>query len=123
MSKAGACRKDTSMIKLEMKLNDSLIQANASHTPAEIYDAIDKVFAKYNFKKTSSPDGTVSYSGTGAASDYGAFANLILFLKKKDWFMPYLEKWLWYNSDDGKTEDDFAVEDILLHYANKRSVS
>ena len=33
--------KDTSMIKLEMKLNDSLIQANASHTPAEIYDAID----------------------------------------------------------------------------------
>lgn len=31
------------MIKLEMKLNDSLIQADAAHTPVEIYDAIDDV--------------------------------------------------------------------------------
>lgn len=111
------------MIKLEMRLNDSMIVADAKHTPAEVYGAIDKVFSKYRFKKDMLPDGTLSYSGNGAASDFGAFANLVLFLKKKDWFMPYLDKWLWYNSDDGANESDFAVEDILYHYANRKSIS
>lgn len=111
------------MIKLEMRLNEGLINADAKHTPTEIYGAIDKVFSKYSFNKEALPDGTFSYSGNGAATDFGAFANLVLFLKKKDWFMPYLDKWLWYNSDDGVNENDFAVEDILYHYANRRSAS
>ena len=111
------------MIKLEMKLNDNQIISEANHTPQEIYDALDKVFSKYGFKKIVLPDGTISYSGTGASTDYGSFANVILFLKNKDWFVPYVEKWLWYNSDDGEDENDYAVEDILLHYTNRRSVA
>ena len=107
------------MIKLEIKLNEELIREKGIYTPAEINDAIDKVFAKYSFTKTVLKDETILYTGTGAASDYGAFANLVLFLKDKDWFMPYVERWLWYNSDDGETEDDFAVEDILQHYTER----
>ena len=111
------------MIKLEMKLNDNRIKSDAKHTPQEIYSAIDKVFSKYSFKKAQLADGTLSYSGTGVPTDFGAFANLVIFLKKKDWFMPYLDKWLWFNSDDGVSEDDFVVEDILYHYANRKSAS
>lgn len=103
------------MIRFEIKLNEELIREKGIYTPAEIYDAIDKVFAKCSFEKSVLQNGSISFSGTGAASDYGAFANLVLFLKDKEWFMPYLERWLWYNSDGGRTEDDFAVEDILQH--------
>lgn len=33
--------------------------------------------------------------------------------------MNYVTKWIRYNSDDGETEDDFAVEDVLYHYTKK----
>lgn len=109
------------MIKLEMKLNNEMIVGDAKHTPNDVYAALDKVFSKYSFKKSTEKDGTLSYSGNGSSTDFGSFTNIVLFLKKKDWFMPYVEKWLWYNSDDGANEDDFAVEDILYHYAHRKS--
>ena len=111
------------MIKLEMKLNDEQIKKDSKHTAQEIYDALDKVFSKYGFQKTLTKDGTLTYLGTGQKTDYGSFANLVLFLKNKDWFLPYAEKWLWYNSDEGINDEDYSIEDILYHYANRRSIA
>lgn len=34
----------------------------------------------------------------------------------------YVERWIWYNSDDGEDENDFVVEDVLLHYTNRTSI-
>ena len=48
---------------------------------------------------------------------------LITTLKDKEWFMAYLVKWLWYNSDDGENETDFIVEDVLYHYAHRESAA
>ena len=48
---------------------------------------------------------------------------LITALKREMWFMNYVEKWIWYNSDDGESEDDFAVEDVLLFYTNRASAA
>ena len=44
-------------------------------------------------------------------------------MKDKEWFMAYLVKWLWYNSDDGENETDFIVEDVLYHYAHRESAA
>lgn len=111
------------MLKLEMKLDAEQIAQAQKYTPQAVQASVDKAFLKYGFRKEVQTDGTVCYYGTGAAKDYGIFGRLITTLKDKDWFMPYVTKWLWYNSDDGEDENDFSVEDVLLHYAGRESAA
>jgi len=87
------------------------------YAPEAVQVSVDKAFQKCSFRKEVQSDGTICYYGNGASKDYGIFERLITTLKGKDWFMPYVTKWLWYNSDDGEDENDFTVEDVLLHYA------
>lgn len=111
------------MLKLEYRLNNGQIMKDAKYQPDSIIGAVDKAFSKYDFKRETLQDGTICYYGNGQPSDYGVFGRLITTLKSKDWFLPYLDKWLWYNSDDGDNENDFTVEDVLYHYTKKESVS
>lgn len=111
------------MLKLEIKLNDAKIQREGKYSLDSIQDTLDKAFGKYQFRKEEMPDGTVSYYGNGRPQDYGTFGRLITTLKDKSWFLPYLEKWLWYNSDDGMDENDYTVEDVLYHYTKRESAA
>ena len=110
------------MLKLEMKLNDNRILQAAKYQPDSIHNAVDKAFSKYQFKREVLSDGTICYYSNGRSKDYGAFGRLITTLKDKEWFLPYLDKWLWYNSDDSDNENDYVVEDILYHYTKKESI-
>lgn len=111
------------MLKLEIKFNDAQMQADHKYAPESIYAALDKSFDKYHFRRETLSDGTICYYGNGMARDYGTFGRLITTLKDKEWFMAYLIKWLWYNSDDGENEADFTVEDVLYHYAHRESAA
>lgn len=111
------------MLQLEMKLDNEMIVRENQYTPAYIYETLDASFAKYGFQKTVYDDGTICYRGNGKPSDYGAFGLLITTLKDKPWFLPYATKWLWYNSDDGEDENDYAVEDALQFFAHRASVA
>lgn len=111
------------MLKLEIKLNESLVKQEAKYSLSSIYQTLDKLFLDCDFNKTNLPDGTICYAGKGKKYDYGNFGHLIITLKTKEWFMPYLEKWLWYNSDDGADENDYAIEDVLYFYTKRESVA
>lgn len=111
------------MLKLEIKLDEQKVRAEGKYSPAAIYDALDRTFSKYRFRREALADGTLCYYGNGLARDYGTFGRLITSLEDKDWFVPYLVKWLWYNSDDGENEEDFTVEDVLYHYTHRESAA
>ena len=111
------------MLKLEIKINESLVEQEAKYSLNNIYQTLDKLFLDCDFNKTNLPDGTICYSGKGKKYDYGNFGHLIITLKTKEWFLPYLEKWLWYNSDEGANENDYAIEDVLYFYTKKESVA
>lgn len=111
------------MLKLEIKLDDEKVRAEQKYSPAAIYSVLDKAFLKHHFRKEELADGTLCYYGNGLARDYGTFGRLITSLKDKNWFVPYLVKWLWYNSDDGENEENFAVEDVLYHYTHRESAA
>ena len=111
------------MLKTEFKLNENRINADGRYSPVSVYDAVDKAFMRHRFRKEILSDGTICFYGNGLSTDYGAFGSLITSLRKKDWFMPYLDKWLWYNSDDGINDDDYVIEDILQHYKRKEIIS
>lgn len=111
------------MLKLEIKLDEEKINREQKYSAISIYQTLEQVFSKYHLRKERKLDGTVVFWGNGHLKDYGAFGSIITSLKEKDWFMPYVTKWVWYNSDDGEDENDFSVEDVLYHYTKKVSVA
>lgn len=111
------------MLKLEIKIDKREIEIEKKYSVQSIINAIDGTFLKYQFRKEELEDGTLCYYGNGMARDYGVFGRIITSLKDKDWFMRYLIKWIWYNSDDGENENDYSIEDVLYHYTKRESVA
>lgn len=101
--------------------NDKII-ADQKYNLENIYQTLERAFSRYHLYQEKKSDGTLVFLGKGNAKDYGAFGCLITSLREKVWFMEYVIRWIWYNSDDGQDENDFAVEDVLYHYTKKESV-
>ena len=111
------------MLKLEIKLDDDLIAKTHKHRAERLYACLDENFFKLGILKNVLPDGTLVYYGAGNPKDYGRFGFMITSLCDEKWFMDYVTKWIWYNSDDGKNEDDFSVEDVLYFYTKRESIA
>lgn len=111
------------MLKLEIKLNDEKILTENIYQLEGIYRAIEKVFEDNQLLKKMDSDGTMTFYGTGSRKDYAAFGRIITWLKKEKWFMDNVTKWVWYNSDNGNSDEDFSIEDVLYHYTKKTSVA
>ena len=111
------------MLKLEIRLDKKKICAEGKYAPDSLYQTLIRAFDREQLDHTEQQNGTLVFTGRGRRKDYGCFGKLITALKKQAWFMDYVERWVWYNSDDGEDENDFAVEDVLLHYTNRASVA
>ena len=111
------------MLKLEIKLDEDKINKEQKYSISSIYQTLSQAFDSYQLRKEYEPDGTIVFYGNGNSRDYGAFGCIITSLKEKSWFMDYVIKWIWYNSDDGEDENDFAIEDVLYHYTKRMSVA
>lgn len=110
------------MLKLEIKMDEDKIKREDKYPIEGIYRTLERNFTKYQLLKGRKEDGTLFFYGNGKPEDYGIFGYLITSLKETEWFMNYVMRWVWYNSDDGKDEEDFNVEDVLYYYTGKRSV-
>ena len=91
------------MLKLEIKMDEEKILAERKYRVESIYQALEQAFSRYKLNQTQEADGTICFTGNGNPKD--------------------VTKWVWYNSDDGENEDDFAVEDVLYHYTKRLSVA
>ena len=111
------------MLKLEIKMDERKIADERKYTAKSIYQALEKTFSKQNFRMETGEDGCLVFCGNGQPRDYGAFGAIIIALKEKAWFMDYVTRWIWYNSDNGENEDDYSVEDVLYHYTRRLSVA
>ena len=111
------------MLKLEIRLNENKILTEGKYTTECLNQTLISAFEEEQLDCRKESDGTLVFVGRGRAKDYGCFGMLITALKREMWFMNYVEKWIWYNSDDGESEDDFAVEDVLLFYNNRASAA
>lgn len=111
------------MLKLEIKMDDRRILQDGRYKIDSVYQIIEEAFKKRHLRKEIKEDGTRVFYGTGDSRDYGAFGLLITTFQEQEWFMQYVVKWLWYNSDRGRTEEDFSVEDVLYYYTKKESIA
>lgn len=114
------------MIKLEIALDEDKVRKDDIYELSDIYEEIDKIFANKGLPKMESSDtDSIFYRDAGRNTDFGAIFSCITFLEYQDWFMPYVKKWIYYNSDMGKDENDFRTEDIIEERKkwNKRMVT
>ena len=97
------------MLKLEIKMDEEKIREEKKYRVESIYQALGQAFSRYELNQLRGADGTMCFTGNGNPKDYGAFGSIITSLREKAWFMDYVTKWMWYNSDDGENEDDYVV--------------
>ena len=111
------------MLKLEIRLDTGKISADGKYAPESLNRTLIQAFQKEQLDCAKEPDGTLLFVGRGRAKDYACFGKLITALKTQARSMEYVERWILYNSDDGEDENDFAIEDVLLHYTNRVSAA
>ncbi len=111
------------MLKLEIKLDEEKIRNEKKYSVESIYRALDQAFSKHRLNQERDESGVLWVTGNGSPKDYGSFGCIITSLCEKEWFMDYVTRWIWYNSDDGENEEDFAVEDVLYHYTKRLSAA
>ncbi len=102
-------------------MDEDKIIAENKYRPEMIYQTLERAFAQFRLRQEKMPDGTLFFYGSGNPRDYGAFGSLITTLYERTWFMEYVIKWIWYNSDNGRDETDFSVEDVLFFYTKRES--
>jgi hypothetical protein len=93
-----------SLLKCEIQLDEKKILEDGIYKPETIYDAVDNMFLKNDLIKGKNG----FYYEKGNELDFAHFWSAILSLKNQSWFMPYVTKWLWYNSENAEAEDIIA---------------
>lgn len=105
------------MLKLEIVLDREKIEAEGKYDWEAMQAILDEIFKQQELIRS----GVGIYVGSGRASDFASFWSAIWALAEKEWFMNNVKKWVWYNSDDGRDENDFTTEDII-EFCKSRSI-
>ena len=95
------------MMKMFVELDENKILKEGKYNLSKMNLFISSAFAKRNMMLDS--DGWYS-NGT-----FASCGSLALILSSKDWFMTNVQKWLWYDDEDG------SVEDLKAHYSKKNN--
>ena len=99
------------MLKLKIIMDDEKIAHDGKYEASAVMSAIDTAFKHNGLLKSEYEENM--YVGIGQPDDYAKFWRIIWSLAEKPWFMENVKEWLWFNSDDGKDENDFSIEDIM----------
>lgn len=104
------------MFKMEISLNSNKIIQEGLN-PAYINEQIDDLMQSLDIKKAG--DGV--FVGTGSPHDFAHFGVAITSLGEEEWLLPYMDKWLWFNSKGSPREDDYVIEDVADYYRKIQS--
>lgn len=103
------------MLKLEIILDKEKIEVGGKYDWVAMQTVLDEIFEQQGLIKSD----VGIYVGGGRVSDFANFWRIIWALAEEEWFMDNVKKWVWYNSDDGRDENDFAAEDIIEFYKSR----
>ncbi len=98
------------MLKCEVQFDNEKIIRDDIYTPESVRQATDEMFVD-KFDLVKGENGF--YLEKGNDNDFVHFWSAILSLKRLDWFMDYVSRWIWYNSDNSDDPLDFSEEDLL----------
>jgi len=95
-------------MKMKIKVDEEKVEKYSEYTINEMYKRIDNIAKRANITKKDK-DGF--YIGNNNAQDYSNFGKIIICLNDSEWFIPYIDEWLWYV--------DNTIEDIAEYYKRR----
>ncbi|MDR2156213.1 MAG: hypothetical protein LBO81_00320 [Clostridiales Family XIII bacterium] len=95
------------MMKMQIVLNKEKMLKEGRHSYETITERLNGIFARHGF--TQEPGGF--YAG-GHDNDCTVCGGLYLYLRKQDWFVPYLQTWLLYDSEEAAPGEWWGIEDL-----------
>ncbi|MCI8418630.1 MAG: hypothetical protein HFI33_14240 [Lachnospiraceae bacterium] len=110
------------MLKMIIRMDDNKINIEKKYRLDGIYKAIDNTFLKMGLPRMEDTSGSLVYCDNGHTTDYGRFGKIVNTLKRQPWFMENVIEWLFCDSDDSESPDDFNEEDLLSHYRQKQAM-
>ncbi|MBD5106187.1 MAG: hypothetical protein HDT41_04340 [Lachnospiraceae bacterium] len=100
------------MYKIFLELDYDKLERDDRYNIEKIDKVLREMFSEKGITKNS--------DGFYVGGTFEAFWAIILNLSKQNWFIDNLKTWKWYNSDGSKDPEDYAVEDLLAFYQNKK---
>ena len=94
------------MMKMLIELDENKILSEGKYSLDKMNSFISAAFKNRNMVKD-----TGNWYANG---DFTSCGSLALILSKKDWFMSNVQRWLWYDEEDGSTED------LKAHYSKEK---
>ena len=96
------------MMKMKIKIDEGKANLYSEYSVDEIYDKIEDIARSANITEKDS-DGF--YLGNDNDEDFANFGKIIIALNDSQWFIPYIDEWLWYV--------DNTIEDIAEYYKTR----
>ncbi len=96
------------MMKMKITIDEERVNLYSEYSVDEIYDKIEDIARSANITKKDK-DGF--YLGNDNSQDFANFGKIIIVLNDSQWFIPYIDEWLWYV--------DNTIEDIAEYYKRR----
>lgn len=110
------------MLKMIIRMDDNKINIENKYRLDGIYQTINNAFSKMGLSRIEDASGSLVYCDNGHIADYGRFGKIVNTLKRQPWFMENVIEWIFCDSDDSDSPDDFNEEDLLSHYRQKQAM-
>ena len=101
------------MMNMLINLDREKIEKDGKYTVEEVWQMVNDVTGKYEFKQEKQENGGILYVGQGEQSSFDACSCSYVILSECEWFARYVSEWIWYESDDYDTTKWFGSDLIF----------
>ena len=99
------------MMKMEVQMDEKKIKQSGAYSVEQINTMVSEVAKKKGITKKNENG---LFIGNGDDKDFSNFGLMVLYLKKQEWFLPFIKTWVLYVGDE--------VDDLAKHYKRKLNI-
>ncbi|MDR1940363.1 MAG: hypothetical protein LBQ40_06200 [Clostridiales bacterium] len=102
------------MFKVSVLLDNDKILKEGQYNLKDIYYTVEKTYTDNGFiRDYDLPDGSMMFYGVNGWTDFHGCGKANFMLENQDWFKRYVKKWIAYENEQCRYEDDFLEVNII----------
>ena len=86
------------MMNMLINLDREKIEKDGKYTVEEVWNMVNDVTGKYEFKQEKQEDGAILYVGQGEQSSFDGCGCSYVILSESEWFARYVSEWILYET-------------------------
>ena len=86
------------MMNMLINLDREKIEKDGKYTVEEVWQMVNEITGKYDFKQEKQENGAILYVGQGEQSSFDGCGCSYVILSESEWFARYVSEWIWYET-------------------------